>query len=145
MCAGLSPASAHHRGCPAPGAAGVDGHAILDLIGVLDPLGISDGINALWYAAEGDYVNAAIRPVAIVPLVGDIGKGGRFAAKYGDDIVEAASHVDDVASAVTKGADEFVDFAHGTSVSNAEKILNEGVSQQTMVDDSPGSNRPATR
>jgi RHS repeat-associated protein len=79
------------------------GHAALDVIGIADPSGIADGINALWYASEGDYTNAALSGISILPYAGDlIGKGGKalnFAVKAtnfnaifkttGDDFLEA--------------------------------------------------------
>lgn len=54
------------------------GHVGLEGIGILDPTGIADAINAGWYAAEGDYLNATLSGISILPYLGDaIGKGGK--------------------------------------------------------------------
>jgi YD repeat-containing protein len=57
------------------------GHAVLDAIGVLDPFGVADGINAVWYLSEGNYAGAALSAVGMVPLLGDAAKLGRGAVK----------------------------------------------------------------
>ncbi|MBC8643229.1 hypothetical protein H9W95_01155 [Flavobacterium lindanitolerans] len=46
----------------------------MDLIGVLDPTGIVDGLNAIGYLARGQNTNAMIAAVGIVPYIGDLGK-----------------------------------------------------------------------
>lgn len=40
---------------------------------------MADGANALWYAAEGDYANAALSAAAMVPVAGWVATGGKFA------------------------------------------------------------------
>ncbi|HEU5474693.1 MAG TPA: RHS repeat-associated core domain-containing protein [Actinophytocola sp.] len=55
-------------------------HGILDVAGFIPVLGeIADGINALAYLAEGDWQNAAISAVSLIPGVGDLAKGARYA------------------------------------------------------------------
>jgi hypothetical protein len=69
------------------------GHGILDVAGLVPVAGEAfDGINAAWYAAEGDMLNAGLSAAAMVPI------GGWFAtgAKVGIKGTKAA----------TKGADE---------------------------------------
>ncbi|MEP0982919.1 hypothetical protein [Leptolyngbya sp. FACHB-17] len=56
------------------------GHTALDVIGTIDPTPISDGVNAAWYTVEGDYTNAAISAVSMLPG-GDVAKAGKWAAK----------------------------------------------------------------
>ena len=47
------------------------GHGILDAAGIIPGFGeVFDGLNALWYAAEGDKVNAALSAAAMIPLWG---------------------------------------------------------------------------
>jgi RHS repeat-associated protein len=46
-----------------------DPHMFGDLFGIVLPL--ADIGNAIWYGAEGDYVNAGISVVCLVPFVGD--------------------------------------------------------------------------
>ena len=51
---------------------GITGHDVLDVLGMLPGVGfVFDGINAIWYAAEGDYFNAACSFVSALPGVGD--------------------------------------------------------------------------
>lgn len=58
------------------------GHGALDLVGLIPVVGeVADGVNAGWYAAEGDYVNAALSAAAMVPFVGWAATGGRFAVR----------------------------------------------------------------
>ncbi len=48
------------------------GHALLDVAGLIPGVGfVFDGINAAWYAAEGDWFNAASSFVSALPGVGD--------------------------------------------------------------------------
>jgi hypothetical protein len=47
------------------------GHLALDLVGLVPLVGeAADGINAAWYAAEGDYANAALSAAATIPGLG---------------------------------------------------------------------------
>lgn len=68
---------------------------MLDAVGVADPIGISDGINALIYLGQGDFKNAGISALGIVPYVGDTAKGARLGAKA----LKFADKADDVADA----------------------------------------------
>ncbi|SES02080.1 intein C-terminal splicing region [Lentzea xinjiangensis] len=66
------------------------GHTILDVVGMIPVVGeIADGINAVWYLAEGDYVNAALSAAALVPFAGAAATGakliGKGLQKYGDE------------------------------------------------------------
>ncbi|MGH9180768.1 MAG: RHS repeat-associated core domain-containing protein, partial [Acidimicrobiales bacterium] len=47
------------------------GHGALDVIGLIPVVGeAADGINAVWYGAEGDYTNAALSAAAMIPILG---------------------------------------------------------------------------
>jgi len=47
------------------------GHGVLDVAGLVPVLGEpADGINAIWYEAEGDHVNAALSAAGMVPFLG---------------------------------------------------------------------------
>ena len=63
-------------------------HTGLDIIGTFDPTPAADGINAVIYAIEGSWNNAAISAVAIVPYLGDAAKAG----KYGAKIIQTGGH-----------------------------------------------------
>lgn len=61
------------------------GHGALDVIGIIPGLGeAADLTNAAWYAAEGNYLDAGLSVISMVPVVGDIiGKGGKIAKRAG--------------------------------------------------------------
>ncbi|MGV0028165.1 hypothetical protein [Phormidesmis priestleyi] len=70
---------------PEPPDAGIDGsaigHAVLSIAGFLPVVGaIPDLANVIWYAAEGDEVNAAISATAAIPVFGDAAAAVRLAA-----------------------------------------------------------------
>lgn len=76
---------------------------IADAAGTLDPTGVIDGIHGITYAIRGDYGNAKICALSILPG-GDIAK----AAKYVNKAVDAVKAVDkakDVAKVVDKAND----------------------------------------
>ena len=48
-------------------------HTLLDVVGMIPIVGeLADGANALMYAAEGDYVNAAVSAASMIPLAGNV-------------------------------------------------------------------------
>jgi len=55
---------------------------MMDGIGVVDPSPASDGANALIYLLRGQFKDAGISALAIVPFLGDAGKGGRYAVRF---------------------------------------------------------------
>lgn len=57
-------------------------HGGLDALGFIPGLGeIADGINAGLYALRGKWGYAAISVAAMIPVVGDLAKGGKYARK----------------------------------------------------------------
>jgi hypothetical protein len=58
------------------------GHTALDLIGLVPVIGEpADALNAGWYAAEGDWVNAGLSLAAMVPVAGWLATGGKLGYK----------------------------------------------------------------
>ncbi|HIK17150.1 MAG TPA: hypothetical protein IGS53_17935 [Leptolyngbyaceae cyanobacterium M33_DOE_097] len=58
------------------------GHTVLDIAGFIPVVGaVADLANAGWYAAEGDYKNAALSAASAVPGVGDVAAAGKIALK----------------------------------------------------------------
>lgn len=56
------------------------GHNTLDLFGLVPGVGeIFDGINSIWYYAEGDYVNGSISAASMVPVVGNAVTASKWA------------------------------------------------------------------
>lgn len=93
-----------HPSPPASGGAGDDGfswgdggHLALDALGFIPALGaVADGANAVWYAAEGNYVDAVFSAAAAVPGAGD----AVAAARLGYKGVKAARGAEEGAGAV---------------------------------------------
>lgn len=57
-------------------------HGALDLAGLVPGFGeVADGINAIIYLSEGRYAEAAISAAGMIPIVGDVGKAGKWGAK----------------------------------------------------------------
>ena len=83
------------------------GHGILDVVGIVGDAipvvgnivaAVADVLNTVWYAAEGDWVNAGLSAFAIIPYIGTAAKGGKYlgkALKFVDDIVKLASKYGD--------------------------------------------------
>jgi hypothetical protein len=67
------------------GALATTGHLALDVGGVAADLmggagAAFDLTNAIWYATEGEYLNAAFSLISMIPAIGDaVGKGGKLA------------------------------------------------------------------
>ncbi|MEJ3749690.1 DNRLRE domain-containing protein [Actinomycetes bacterium KLBMP 9797] len=84
------------------------GHAVLDVAGLVPGVGeVADLANAAWYAAEGDYANAALSAASAIPFAGyaaTAAKGVKYAAK-GLDAAQSASKAADTARSGAKAAD----------------------------------------
>jgi hypothetical protein len=78
------------------------GHTALDVIGIFEPTPFADGINAVWYLAEGDKVNAAISAAGMIPYVGDVAKAGKYGYKVSkvsgasESFIKGGKHRSDV-------------------------------------------------
>jgi hypothetical protein len=64
------------------------GQLTLDIVGIFDPTGISDGANALISAGRGDWVGAGLSVVSIIPFVGDLAKAGKL-GKWATTVAKA--------------------------------------------------------
>lgn len=77
----------------------VIGHGILDVVGLVPVVGeLADGANAAWYAAEGDYTNAALSAAAMVPFAGWGATGAKLGMKGYKSLSKTAKAVDKVAN-----------------------------------------------
>ncbi|MEU8609253.1 DNRLRE domain-containing protein [Actinoplanes sp. NPDC048791] len=83
------------------------GHAALDVAGLVPGVGeVADLANAAWYAAEGDYGNAALSAASAIPFAGyaaSAAKGAKYAAK-GVDAAQSAAKGADAARSGSKAA-----------------------------------------
>ncbi|WP_406492002.1 polymorphic toxin-type HINT domain-containing protein [Streptomyces sp. NBC_01604] len=80
------------------------GHIALDVVGLIPVVGeAADLANCGWYAAEGEYVDAALSCASAIPFAG-YGATAAKAAKYGDEALEALDTASDVGRNVPSGA-----------------------------------------
>lgn len=91
-------------------------HLTLDIVGMFPVVGnAADGINAAWYAAEGDYLNAALSSIGMIPVIGQAAiaaKPAIIAASAGivfkslDEALAWAKRWLDEAGILARGSDE---------------------------------------
>jgi RHS repeat-associated protein len=92
------------------------GHAVLDVAGLVPVVGeVADVANGIWYAAEGNYVDAALSFASAIPVAGyaaSAAKGAKYGAKAIDAGRTAARQGDNVADAtraVSRTGDDVAD------------------------------------
>ena len=128
----------------------------LDVIGIVDPFGVADGLNCLIYLGRGQYGNAGISLAGMIPYIGDLAKG----VKYGGKAFKAAEVAADVARVERKVANG-VEAAARTSKALTEDqaalrtIVNEATNYgrkklsvadtETVIDWAKQSNYPGFR
>ncbi|MBV9564313.1 MAG: hypothetical protein JOY90_28310 [Bradyrhizobium sp.] len=106
------------------------GHTALDVASFVPGLGTVTGlVNAGWYAAEGDWKDAALSAATAIPIAGDFvdaAKVGKDAITIGKDVETAVKLGEDatkVAEDGTKVAKDATDVAQaGSDASKAEKV-----------------------
>lgn len=83
------------------------GHTLLDIVGMVPVVGTAANlVNAGWYAAQGDWKDAAWSAAAAIPIEGDVAD----AAKLGEDAVNLAEDGAE-AERVVKGGEQAVNAA----------------------------------
>ncbi|MGC4896189.1 RHS repeat-associated core domain-containing protein [Micromonospora sp. DT31] len=81
------------------------GHATLDVVGMVPVVGeVADVANGIWYAAEGNYVDAALSMASAIPLAGNAVTAAKL-AKTGKKIADGI----DTAKDVQKGVEATTD------------------------------------
>tara|TARA_R100000654_G_scaffold20935_3_gene42299 strand:- start:18327 stop:22094 length:3768 start_codon:yes stop_codon:yes gene_type:complete len=87
------------------------GHGILDVAGLIPGVGeLADGLNAAWYAAEGDKVNAALSAAAMIPFAGWAATGGKYVNKAVKGVNKSKANKG-ILSGGKKGIDESMEYA----------------------------------
>jgi exonuclease VII small subunit len=128
------------------------GHTALDVAGLVPVIGsVADGANAVWYLAEGDYSNAALSGVGMIPGLGEAAVASKLAVKgskllkdgetavqianktdrllvNGGRAYEVASLPDTAEGAVTAGTDAYQQFAQGNYVQGSLALADMGLS-----------------
>jgi WXG100 family type VII secretion target len=97
-------------------------HGGLDVLGFVPLFGeASDGINGLIYLAEGRKVEAGISFAAMLPVVGDIGKGAKWGVKAGKELLEEGAE-----RAVKEGAETIAERTAKEGVERSDDFLRFG-------------------
>ena len=97
-------------------------HGALDVAGMIPAVGnIADGINAAWYAAEGDYEMAGLSAAAAIPGAGLFAGGGKILSK-----VNRGMKTIDKARKVAKHTDP-------SAIKIASKLYSEGGKKVAMA------------
>lgn len=80
------------------------GHTALDAVGTIPVVGtVTEGVNAGWYVAQGDYADAALSAASAIPIAGDAADAARLTkdgiglAREGDTIVKDAHRAETIA------------------------------------------------
>jgi hypothetical protein len=97
-------------------------HSALDTAGFIPGLGeIADGLNGLIYLGEGRYIEASVSALAMIPILGDLGKAGKLTAAIGKELLEEGAE-----KLVKEAAEEFVEVvAKETGEQVAENLAKE--------------------
>jgi RHS repeat-associated protein len=81
------------------------GHAALDVVGLVPVVGeVADVANGIWYAAEGNYVDAALSMSSAIPFAGYAATAVK-AGRYVDKGLDAADAANDTSKAVSNAAE----------------------------------------
>ncbi|KPL91729.1 hypothetical protein SE18_01435 [Herpetosiphon geysericola] len=114
-------------------------HGGLDVLGFIPGFGeIADGANALIYLAEGRHLEAAISAAAMIPIVGDAGKLGKWGVKAGKEIVEEV--VEEGAERVVKEvAEEVVEEGAERAAKQVPEALANRTYREVEIVDAKGS------
>ncbi|RKR87797.1 intein/RHS repeat-associated protein [Micromonospora pisi] len=81
------------------------GHTTLDVVGLIPVVGeVADVANGVWYAAEGNYVDAALSMSSAIPFIG-YGATAIKAGRTGQKIIEGVDTVKDIEKGVEATTD----------------------------------------
>lgn len=62
----------------------------LDIVGIVDPTGVADGMNGMISLGRGDYAGAIISLIGLIPYIGDAAKLGKL-PKYAKSVRKAVN------------------------------------------------------
>lgn len=113
------------------------GHGILDVAGMIPAVGnIADGINAAWYAAEGDKLNAGLSLAAAVPGAGLVAGG----AKIGNKVYKGIKTIDKASKAAKHTDPSAVNMASKLYAKGGDQILKAPLELPKTIKESVGKN-----
>ena len=128
------------------------GHLTLDVVGMVPVVGnAADAANAAWYAAEGDYLNAALSSLGMIPAIGQaviaakpviIAASAGIVFKSLDEALAWAKRWLDDAGILARGSDEAVDGSVRGADSAANRASHEEYVSELRELEAVGSRGP---
>jgi RHS repeat-associated protein len=114
------------------------GHMALDAAGMIPVVGaVADVANGVWYAAEGDYLDAGLSFAGAIPVIGDAALASRYAIKGAKYAIEGAEAAEDLIKAGK-------DIEHGVQdVKEAERAAQEAKQAQKAAADAKAAQEAA--
>ncbi|WP_203981222.1 golvesin C-terminal-like domain-containing protein [Planosporangium flavigriseum] len=113
------------------------GHAALDVVGLVPVVGeVADVANGIWYAAEGNYVDAALSMASAIPLAG-YGATAAKVARYGEKGLDALDTANDIRKAENRAE------AVGDAAGGARKVDDAPVAPKQDAPAAPKQDAPA--
>jgi len=101
-------------------------HGALNAAGFIPGFGAAaDLINGLIYLGEGRYVEAAVSALAMIPILGDLGKAGKLSLEVGEKVVEETTEI-----VVKEAAEEIAEEVVETTVKEAVEEVAEGTLEE---------------
>lgn len=99
--------------------------AALDIVGIFDPTGIADGLNASLQASDGNWGDALISSVGIIPYAGDLAKAGKIEkdVKILDKAIDGAKAINGNSKASTKAQ-----HVYEITEKASDKVVKTGIS-----------------
>ncbi|HEX6498205.1 MAG TPA: DNRLRE domain-containing protein, partial [Micromonosporaceae bacterium] len=98
------------------------GHAALDAAGMIPVVGaVADVANGVWYAAEGDWLDAGLSFAGAIPVIGDAAIGARYAVKGAKYAVEGAEAAKDLVHGAEAAEDVYKDAKAADRLANEAK------------------------
>lgn len=95
-------------------------NTIFDIVGIFDPSGIVDAINAVSYFYQGDYFFGLLTMISVIPYVGDL---------IAKPILGVGK-----SSKLIKGVDEALVLAKNGKTVEASRILEQAANSNTLID-----------
>jgi hypothetical protein len=107
-------------------------HGGLDAAGLIPGFGeIADGLNGLIYLGEGRYVEAGVSALAMIPILGDLGKAGKWTITLGSEVVEVVVETA-VKTTVKEIAEEAAEEAVEKIVKNTAELILEKPTREAL-------------
>jgi hypothetical protein len=121
----------------------------LDIIGFILVIGeVADGINAILYLAQGDFLNAGISAAALIPVVGSAATAGRQVYRAVDvatTVARTGNNATNAATTAARTANNASDAAAGVARGGGNVPNTSNAPRPNISDDMPSVTRTTDR